>query len=372
MRFALACTLLVCAAACGQKDAPPLPVSHDAAVGRSEPPPVTIDAGDPRVAQGAELYGKLCALCHGPEAKGYIADNAPSLVSEQFLKSASDDFLVMGIALGRPGTAMAAYSKDKGGPLDMAGIRAIVAWLRSRGPARGPVAGTPGRGDAARAAPVYAEKCASCHGTREQRGAAVHLANPVFLSTSTDAFLRHAIAEGRPGAGAPPLQMVPWKEQLTAEQIDDLVALLRSWAPANAPTMGGPPPKEPPKTGPVVINPKGSAPKFTLREDRFVPVDDVKAAVDRKQRIVVVDARPASDWIRGHIPGSISIPYHQMDRIKDLPNDGTWIITYCACPHHASGIVLDELRKRGFTHTAILDEGVLVWQKRGYPVEEWK
>jgi len=373
MRYVVLSFLLI--AACGQRDeSPAVDAPRDAAdaVRADVAVAVPADAGDPRVAQGAALYVKYCALCHGPEGKGYAADNAPSLVSAELLRSASDDFLIVSTGLGRPGTSMAGYSTDKGGPLRPEDIRALVAWLRSRGPARQPLAATPVHGDASRGAALYTEKCASCHGTPQQRGAAVQLSNPVFLSVASDPFLRHAIAEGRPGAGAGELQMQSWKAQLSAEQIDDLVALLRSWAVAEPPKLGGPPPKAPPKDGPVVIHPKGKAPRFTLREGRFVPADAVKQALDRKQRIVIVDARPASDWIRSHIPGAVSIPYHQMDRIKDLPRDGTWIITYCACPHHASGIVLDELRRQGFPNTAILDEGVLVWQQRGYPIEESK
>jgi cytochrome c oxidase cbb3-type subunit III len=397
VRYVLAVLVLAtvaCASACSSSDKPAPPAAaRDAAVvselpvdpatrtDRSEPrgdtrtdarPDARIDT---RVAQGGELYAKYCALCHGPEAKGYIADNAPSLVSDTFSRTASDDFLIVSIALGRPGTSMAGYSSDKGGPLSAVEIRQIVAWLRSKGLARQPLAATPVAGDPARGAKVYAEKCVSCHGTKKERGPAVDLSNEVFLSVASDAFLRHAIAEGRPGAGAPPLVMVPWKDTLTAEQIDDVVAMLRSWTPAGRAVQarpGGKPVKPPPTNGPVVINPKGAKPAFTMRESRFVPVDAVKQALDKKQRIVIVDARPASDWIRSHIPGSISIPYHDMARIKDLPKDGTWIITYCACPHHASGIVLDELRRQGFPNTAILDEGVLVWEKRGYPVEAWE
>jgi len=43
-------------------------------------------------------------------------------------------------------------------------------------------------------------------------------------------------------------------------------------------------------------------------------------------------------------------------------------VSYCACPHHLSGIVTDELRKRGYTHAVVLDEGILEWQRRNYPI----
>jgi cytochrome c oxidase cbb3-type subunit III len=84
--------------------------------------------------------------------------------------------------------------------------------------------------------------------------------------------------------------------------------------------------------------------------------------------MVIIDARPASDWQRVHLAGAVSIPYFQMTRLDELPRDGTWIIAYCACPHHLSGIVVDELRKRGFAHAVVLDEGINEWHRRGLPV----
>jgi rhodanese-related sulfurtransferase len=126
---------------------------------------------------------------------------------------------------------------------------------------------------------------------------------------------------------------------------------------------------EAPPLGPVVINPGAPSPQFNLRDGRFVPIADVKAALDQKKRIVIIDARASSDWMAMRIPGSITIPYYLFDRLDAMPRDGTWITAYCACPHHASGAVVDELRKRGFKNTAVLDEGILEWKKRGYPIE---
>jgi rhodanese-related sulfurtransferase len=63
----------------------------------------------------------------------------------------------------------------------------------------------------------------------------------------------------------------------------------------------------------------------------------------------------------------VSIPYHDVARLAEIPKD-TWVIAYCACPHHLSGIVVDELRKLGHTKALVLDEGVLEWHRRGYPM----
>ena len=87
-----------------------------------------------------------------------------------------------------------------------------------------------------------------------------------------------------------------------------------------------------------------------------------------KQRIVIIDARPPSDWIQFHIPGAVSLPYHDQSHLDRVPKDGTWVVAYCACPHHASGEVVDALRRKNYTNTAVLDEGILFWRDHGFPL----
>ena len=254
---------------------------------------------------------------------------------------------------------MAAYGKDAGGPLTDSEIFDLMAFYRSQGPGLKPLVPSIG-GVAERGAPLYAQTCQRCHGDATTRGTAPHLANPVFISLAQDAFLAHAIRHGRPGT---PMEAFA----LSDAQIADIIAHLRSWAPNKAPTAPLTPPPAPPTDGPVVMNPKGKAPTFTLREDRFVSAAQVKAALDGKRRLVIIDARPPSDWTQLRIPGAISVPHYQLDGLARVPNDGTWVVAYCACPHHASGDVVDELRRRGYKHTAVLDEGILVWNQLGYP-----
>jgi cytochrome c oxidase cbb3-type subunit 3 len=344
----------------------PTAVVADVAVAPPAAPTLTPPPGaaTPAVAQGRALFGKYCALCHGKQAEGYAADNAPSLVSTTFQASATDDFLRAGISRGRPGTAMAGYSKAVGGPLDPMDIEAILAFLRANRPH--PVDLPPGIavGDAVKGKVIYDTQCAKCHGTPTQRVDAVHLANPMLLETASDAFLRYAIENGRPGT-----RMDPWRGKLDPRQIEDVVVYLRTLGQPTQPLLVPPPlPPALPRTGPIVLNPKGKMPTFNLREDRFASLDEVKAALDKKQRIIIADARAPSDWLNLHITGSISTPYYDPKSLDDIPDDGTWVIAYCACPHHASGEVVDQLRKRGYKHTAVLDEGVFAWQHKGYPI----
>lgn len=321
-------------------------------------------AANPVADQGGQLYAKFCATCHGVAGNGYMADNAPSLRTATFLATASDDFLRAGISRGRPGTAMAGYGQAVGGPLSVKDVTAIIEYLRVGAPPRVVLPSAPVVGDAKQGKTIYDAQCLRCHGTRTQRSTAVHLANAVLLETASDAFLRWAIENGRP-----PTSMVPWKGALATRQIDDVVAYLRSLALPPA-VATSPPPREPslPRQGPVVLNPKGGHATFKLRDDRFVSIDQVNEALVKKQRIVIADARAPSDWLNLRIAGAISTPYYDHNSLDDIPNDGTWVVAYCACPHHVSGEVVDELRKRGFKHTAVLDEGVFAWQAKGYPI----
>jgi cbb3-type cytochrome c oxidase subunit III len=323
--------------------------------------PVQQELTEPTFERGARAYAKYCALCHGETATGYAADHAPSLVSATFLATATNEYIARGIKEGRPGTAMAGYAKARGGPLEDDEVLAIITFLRDKGPAAVRLPTATIAGDAARGQAIYEETCQRCHGTRTDRGDAVHLANPTLLSTATDQFLRYAIVHGRS-----PSPMPAFAGVLDDTQIDDVVTHLRSWtsAPPRPPQMADPPPlgKD------FIINPRGKNPDFKPRQDRFIPIEEVKRALDEKKRMVILDARAASDWLAMHITGSVSSPYYLTARLDAMPKDGTWILAYCACPHHASGVVVDELKKRGFTHTAILDEGVLEWKKRGYPI----
>jgi cytochrome c oxidase cbb3-type subunit III len=313
--------------------------------------------------EGRALYDKYCALCHGPNLEGYAADNANALANQGFLSTASDDFLYTAIARGRPGTAMAAYHETFGGPLAPDNIQILVAFIRSfqSGPAL--EVDQLVKGDAAAGAPLYAELCAGCHGARGQGKIAISLNNPIFLSSASDGFIRHAIERGREGTAMP-----AFGTTLGAEEIDHLTRFVRSFASTSPemPVAG----EIPPTFEQVVIHPKGPAPRFSpLRDGRYVPADEVKAAFDAGARMVLLDARPTSDWLRAHIPGALPVPYYEPEKmIGSLPKDGTWIISYCGCPHAASGKVMDVLRTHGFDNTAVLDEGIFVWMERGYPI----
>lgn len=80
---------------------------------------------------GAEFYALYCAACHGQNGQGRLKGNATSLNNQDFLSTATDEFLERTIARGRPGTEMSAFGKKAGGPLSSQEIKHLIAFLRS-------------------------------------------------------------------------------------------------------------------------------------------------------------------------------------------------------------------------------------------------
>lgn len=78
--------------------------------------------------EGANLWQFNCASCHGLNGDG---GTAPALNSTQFLQAADNDQIGSLIAVGIPGSDMAAYSLDFGGPLTSEQVQSIVSYLRS-------------------------------------------------------------------------------------------------------------------------------------------------------------------------------------------------------------------------------------------------
>lgn len=311
--------------------------------------------------RGERLYAQTCSLCHGERGEGYRADEAPRLASQELLSHASDDFLRRAILDGRPGTTMSAWGHERGGPLSDPDADAVVAHLRTwQTTPSVSLAGNAVVGDVARGDTVYRAECQECHGEKGREGRYLHLENPVFLDSASDAYIRAAIERGRPDTPMP-----SFAPRLPSSSIDDVVALVRSW---QRPVDG--PESLPPAPGAltdVVLNPGGPEPAFDANA-QFIPADAIRAALDAGASFVIADARPPSDYAGGHVAGAVSVPFYRVESyLAEIPKD-RFIITYCSCPHAESGEAARVFRSNGYARVAVLDEGFNVWRSRGYPV----
>lgn len=182
---------------------------------------------------GAKLYGRNCASCHGENGNGGIG---VPLALPSFQAGISDDYLHKTIRLGRPGRVMPAFTS-----LNNAEVEAIVRHLRSwnKGPAvtysRQPVKGDPSHGKQ-----LFAQYCAACHGVNGEgaKGTGVTfsrprdlpimapaLHNPGFLAAAPDAMIKATLMRGR--EGTPMISFL--KQGLKEQDIDDIVSYVRSF-----------------------------------------------------------------------------------------------------------------------------------------------
>jgi mono/diheme cytochrome c family protein len=79
-------------------------------------------------AAGSPLWVSTCSSCHGYFGQGV---DAPALNSQQFLTIATNEQIFSIVSSGVPGTDMAAYSQQFGGPLTSQQIASLVACVQS-------------------------------------------------------------------------------------------------------------------------------------------------------------------------------------------------------------------------------------------------
>lgn len=217
-------------------------------------------------------------------------------------------------------------------------------------------------GDSERGANVYKKECSRCHGAEGEGITGPALGNQSALAHHSDEFIRYAIRNGRQGT-----EMVAFKKKLSAKDIDNVTAFLRSrangWQDARPVLHALPTADE------YVVNPSGEDPEFKLDQDMYVSSEQLFKALQEKKKLVVFDTRVTSVWQVAHIEGSFPLPYYSdFDKVAaPLPRD-VMIVGYCSCPRATAEYVIGQLRKRGYTKTAVLYEGIFGWMKLGYPV----
>jgi cytochrome c oxidase cbb3-type subunit III len=106
-------------------------------------------------------------------------------------------------------------------------------------PSRSSEATAPGEVVAFR--PLYSANCAGCHGSQGRGGAALGLADPVYLAIAGDAEIRRAVANGVRGTTMPAFARAAGG-LLSDAQIDAITKGIRSWSRPSALDHAQPPP----------------------------------------------------------------------------------------------------------------------------------
>jgi rhodanese-related sulfurtransferase/predicted transcriptional regulator len=89
----------------------------------------------------------------------------------------------------------------------------------------------------------------------------------------------------------------------------------------------------------------------------------------RSKQVVILDTRPASEYVAGHIAGAISVPVDDLQRrLKELTK-GNEYVAYCRGPYCVYADRAVEILRRHGRRARRLVEGFPEWRSAGFPVE---
>jgi cytochrome c oxidase cbb3-type subunit III len=162
---------------------------------------------------------------------------------------------------------------------------------------------------------LYAQNCSGCHGPDGKGGAAIALADPVYLAVADDAVVRRAAANGIAGTAMPAFAQSAGG-MLTSKQIDLIVGGIRDrWSKPDALRGASPPPyssSEPgnPSRGSEVYanycsSCHGAGGRGGQKASSIVDGSFLALLNDQELRTLVIVGRPelgAPDW-RNNVPG---------------------------------------------------------------------
>ncbi len=102
--------------------------------------------------------------------------------------------------------------------------------------------------------------------------------------------------------------------------------------------------------------------KIAAQPDDLVPSDrDSLLKAARKGEVVVLDVRPAEEYLTAHLPFARSIPLDELrQRLNELPKDRS-IVAYCRGPYCLMAVDAVELLKREGYSAIHLRDGVAEW-----------
>ena len=161
---------------------------------------------------------------------------------------------------------------------------------------------------------LYGQNCAGCHGVAGKGGAAISLANQVFLAIADDTVIRRIASNGVPGTPMPAFAQSAGG-MLTEKQIDAVVTGIRSWAKPNALGDQTPPPYRAaapgdPERGADAYRTycsscHGASGRGGSKASSIVNGSYLALVSDQQLRTIVIAGRPelgAPDW-RGDVEG---------------------------------------------------------------------
>jgi rhodanese-related sulfurtransferase len=102
---------------------------------------------------------------------------------------------------------------------------------------------------------------------------------------------------------------------------------------------------------------------------RETNVDEVKARLDRGEKLILVDVREESEFAKDHLPGAIHLSKGVIERDieEKVPDLNAPLVLYCGGGYR-SALAADNLQKMGYKNVLSMDGGIRVWREKGFPL----
>lgn len=89
----------------------------------------------------------------------------------------------------------------------------------------------------------------------------------------------------------------------------------------------------------------------------------------REGSVLVLDVRPAEEYLAGHVAGAINLPLSELENHLDELDSNQEVVAYCRGPHCVLAYeAVEKLREKGFKARRMQD-GMPEWRLAGLPVE---
>jgi rhodanese-related sulfurtransferase len=97
--------------------------------------------------------------------------------------------------------------------------------------------------------------------------------------------------------------------------------------------------------------------------------EHIRQTLQSGSRLQLVDVRSRAEWLRGHLPGAISLPLLDLDPKKQAIDPSKPSLVYCHEGFRATTAASILLRGSGAADLGILIDGVEGWSALGLPLE---
>ena len=102
---------------------------------------------------------------------------------------------------------------------------------------------------------------------------------------------------------------------------------------------------------------------------KVVPAADVKAMIDKKESIILLDVRDGGEYSAGYLPGAINISRGTLEFnvFSKIPDQNAKIYVYCKTKARST-MATKTLNDLGYKNAVLVDASYEDWVKAGYPV----